>query len=146
MLVGHPREGLHRLRPLCDFPGQLDLLRLSLPDELPNIYLLPVTTLSPIPLKNSSDRTTLHGVTNKILFVSSKKLPLGGTLSCRSRRWATICANFPPASASSKKTCLCFAGVCPPKFPYERDYPYVIGDHGKGVPMGHALLAVQEVT
>ena len=41
---------------------------------------------------------------------------------------------------------LCYAGVWPPKLPYEEEDPYAIGDHGKGVPLGHALLAVQELT
>ena len=43
-------------------------------------------------------------------------------------------------------TQLCYSGMCPPKLPYEGQDPDVIGDHGEGVPLGHALLAVQEVT
>ena len=27
----------------------------------------------------------------------------------------------------------------------EREYPYAIYDRGQGVPLGHALLAIQEV-
>ena len=37
------------------------------------------------------------------------------------------------------------AGVGSPKLPDEGDDPDSICDHGEGVPLGHALLAVQEV-
>ena len=43
-------------------------------------------------------------------------------------------------------TQLCDAGVVPPKLPYEGEDPYAIGYHDEGVPLRHALLAVQEVT
>ena len=40
---------------------------------------------------------------------------------------------------------LCDAWVVSPEVPDEWEDPYAICDHGKGVPLGHALLAVQEV-
>ena len=36
-------------------------------------------------------------------------------------------------------------GMVCPEDPYEGEDPDAICDHGKGVPLGHALLAVQEV-
>ena len=36
--------------------------------------------------------------------------------------------------------------MCPPKISYEEEDPYAIGNYGKGVPLVHALLSVQEVT
>ena len=36
-------------------------------------------------------------------------------------------------------------GVVSPEVTDEREDPYAICDHGEGVPLGHALLAVQEV-
>ena len=37
-------------------------------------------------------------------------------------------------------------GVCLPELSYEGEDPYAIFDHVKGVPLGHALLAMKEVT
>ena len=36
-----------------------------------------------------------------------------------------------------------YAGVGSPKLPDEGEDPYAICDHGEGVPLGHALLAMQ---
>ena len=36
-------------------------------------------------------------------------------------------------------------GVSSPEIPDEGEDPYPICDHSKGVPLGHALLVVQEV-
>ena len=41
---------------------------------------------------------------------------------------------------------LCDAGVEPLNLPNEGEEPDAIGNNGEGVPLGHALLAVQEVT
>ena len=36
-------------------------------------------------------------------------------------------------------------GVVSPEGPYKVEEPYAISNHGEGVPLGHALLAVQGV-
>ena len=141
---GKPHEGLHRIFPSRDFTGQPVLLRLALPDEPPKIPA-PCTTLSPIPLKKSSAWATFCGATTKILLVGSRKYPLGGALACRYQRWAKMCVNFPPAPRYSGTTAMLRIGV-PPKLPYKGEYPYAIGNNGKGGPLCYALLAVQEVT
>ena len=41
---------------------------------------------------------------------------------------------------------LCDARVVSSKIPIEGEYPYAICYHGEGVPLGHTLFAVQEVT
>ena len=41
---------------------------------------------------------------------------------------------------------MCDVRVGSPKIPYEGEEPYTIGYNGKGVPLVHALLDVQEVT
>ena len=41
---------------------------------------------------------------------------------------------------------LCNPGVCLPELSYEGEDPYATCDHDKGVPLGHTLLAMQEVT
>ena len=41
--------------------------------------------------------------------------------------------------------CLSDLGVVVPKFPDKGEDPYAICNRGKGVPLGHALLAMQEL-
>ena len=53
---------------------------------------------------------------------------------------------FPPCPCVIRVPRLCGPGVCLPKLSYEGKYSYGIGNHGKGVSLGHALLSVQEVT
>ena len=53
---------------------------------------------------------------------------------------------FPPRPRIIYVPRLCYPVVCSPKISYEGEDPYAIGDHGKEVPLGHTLIAVQEVT
>ena len=50
-----------------------------------------------------------------------------------------------PISCGGMWPGLVYSGVIPLQDPYEGEDPDAICNHGEGVPLGHALLAVQEV-
>ena len=110
----------------------------------PPRYLFLVTTLIPIPQEKSSARATFRGATTNIILVGSVKYFLGRPRACKSQRYASNVHEPSSSPRIIRVTRLCYAGVCSPKLPYEGEDPYVIGYHGEGVPLGHALLAVRE--
>ena len=54
-------------------------------------------------------------------------------------------AKCPPRPRVIRIPWLVDLGMVHPQDPYEGEDPDAISDHGEGVPLGHALLAVQEV-
>ena len=90
-------------------------------------------------------RGTFCSETTKMLLVGSRKYPRAGLFSWRSLKWAMILRNFPPRPRVIRIPRLVDLGMVRPEDPYEGEDPDAISDHGKGVPLGHALLAVQEV-
>ena len=140
-----PVKGLNGLFPSRNFPGQPALLCLALPDETPKI---------------SVHHHYLDTCPKEVLLRQGY-IPWGNDQSTFCRIWEVASwwasrlqvpkmrQDVRELSSRPRIICvpqLCYAGGCTLKLPYEGGDPYAIGYHGEGVPLGHSLLALQELT
>ena len=80
-----------------------------------------------------------------MLLVGSGKYPRAVPFSWRSLKWSITASNFPPRPCIVCILWLRDLGVVLSEDPYEGEDPDAIRNHGEGFPLGHTLLAVQEV-